>query len=252
MLGLLAAVAVLASAWVFATGPAGATASHPGGVAEMCPEVLKGAPSGELKKETDPPDGSEVRGGDVIKVKLLWDETRYDGPKLHKALDCVTLDGDLAPDLSVEERDAANDGVFEHSYTVPKGLPEGTVVCDRGFVSGPGREEEFKRAKSNKVCFPVVAPSAGESAPPAPPPTPPAPAPPPIAAGPAGGPVPPRVSAEAPTPAAQVQPGPQPAVTLPRTGSDSHVLVLFAVGALLFGALSVAARGEPASRLSRD
>jgi LPXTG-motif cell wall-anchored protein len=206
-----------------------------------------------------------VHGGDVIKVRLRWDESHFDGPTLHKALDCVTVDGDLAPDLSVEERDTANDGEFEHSYTVPKGLPEGTRVCDRGFISGPGRDKDkFYRKKSNVVCFPVAGPTAGESGPsPAPPPsapTPPPPveqppAPPPIGAGPAGGPVPPRLSAETPLPAAgqAVQPGPQPAATLPRTGSDSHLLVLVAAGALLSGALSAAARGpRPASRLSRN
>ena len=230
----------------------------------MCPEVLEGRPSEGLVKETQPANGSEVQGGDVIKVTLRWDKSRFEGESLHKALDCVTIDGDLVPGLSVEERRAANDGSFEHSYTVPDGLPEGTEVCDRGFISGPGREGKFDRDKSNDVCFKVgkKAPSGGAAPAPPPPVPPPSPAPPaeeaPIVAGPAGGPAPPAVAAPAPAaearPVAEAPAVPQPAAALPRTGSDSRFLVLLSAAALLSGVLRIAARAgaeRPDSRITR-
>jgi LPXTG-motif cell wall-anchored protein len=228
LLGSLAAVAAVASVWGVGVSPAGAAGSHPGGVGEMCPEVLQGSPTGGLEKVTDPPDGSEVYRGDVIKVTLTWDKARFDGPTLHKALDCVTTDGKLAPDLSVQERDPANDGVFEHSFTVPDGLPDGTRLCDRGFVSGPGSEEGFDRAKSNDVCFklggkapaseaapPPAGPSPAPGSPAPPSPAPPAPAP--------GSPAPPSPTPPSPAPPSPAPPSPgqQPPEVAPISGGPS-------------------------------
>jgi LPXTG-motif cell wall-anchored protein len=139
-------------------GQAGAEDSHPGGLPETCPEVLSGAPSGDLEKRTDPPEGSDVQGGDVITVTLRWNPQSFDGPLLHKAIDCVTVNGEIAADLSGQERDAPNDGLFEWRYTVPADVPAGARICDRGFVSGPGSGGIFEREKSNDVCFTVAAP----------------------------------------------------------------------------------------------
>ena len=91
-------IAVLISSFVI-TIPAGATPSHPGGVSDTCPEVLAGAPTGGVEKVTDPADGSEVRRGAVVAVTLRWDTTTFTGPVLHKALDCVTVDGTPADAL---------------------------------------------------------------------------------------------------------------------------------------------------------
>ena len=148
----LGGIAMLTSSVVI-TLPAGATQSHPGGLSDTCPEVLAGAPTGGLEKVTDPVDGSEVRGGDLVTVTLRWDTATFAGPVLHKALDCVTVDGALAAQLGIQERDTANDGSFETHFTGPAGLAEGTRLCDRGFVSGPGNDNGFERQKSNDVCF---------------------------------------------------------------------------------------------------
>ncbi len=150
---VLGGIAVLTSSLVLSI-PAGAAQSHPGGVTDTCPEVLAGAPTGGIEKVTRPTDGSEVRGGDVVSVTLRWDTTTFTGPVLHKALDCVTIDGAPADELSTQERDTPNDGIFEFEFTVPGDLPDGTRLCDRGFVSGPAGEG-FDRQKSNGVCFVV-------------------------------------------------------------------------------------------------
>ena len=149
----LGGIAVLTSSFVI-TIPAGAAQSHPGGVSDTCPEVLAGAPTGGVEKVTDPADGSEVRRGAVVAVTLRWDTTTFTSPVLHKALDCVTVDGALADQLGIQERDTANDGSFETHFTVPGDLADGTRLCDRGFVSGPGNDNRFDREKSNDVCSP--------------------------------------------------------------------------------------------------
>jgi len=131
------------------------TPSHPGGVDDTCPEILRGPPGDNLTKETDPPDGTPVLPGDEITVTLTWDLGHFADDALHKALDCVTIDGVLATDLSVQKRDTENDGEFVHTYRIPDDAEPGTMVCDRGFVSGDGSSGQFEREKSNDVCFEV-------------------------------------------------------------------------------------------------
>ena len=159
----LGGIAALTSSFALG-GPAGAAPSHPGGLADTCPEILAGAPTGGLEKVTDPPDGSEVRRGTLVVVTLRWDRATFAGTVLHKALDCVTVDGAPAERLGIQERDTANDGTFETRFTVPDDLADGTRLCDRGFVSGPGPGDTFERQKSNDVCFTV----AGDASTPAP------------------------------------------------------------------------------------
>lgn len=255
----LGGIVVLTSSLAI-TVPAGAAPSHPGGVPDTCPEVLAGAPTGGIEKVTDPADGSVVHRGDVISVTLRWDTTTFTDPVLHKALDCVTIDGTPADDLSTQERDTPNDGRFDYRFTVPGDLPDGARLCDRGFVSGPDGDG-FNRQKSNDVCFvvrvdqpaeapapialPVAAPvspgpspvpSAGPFAAPV---SGTAPSPAPITAGPAG----------QGRPGTEVSPdtaeGDQPQATLPRTGSAVEDTVLLGGLALIFGGLCLVAGRRP-------
>ena len=52
--------------------------------------------------------------GEDILLRLTWDPSRWTGPQLDRALDCVRVKGDLAPDLSAEEAPTANDGLYEY------------------------------------------------------------------------------------------------------------------------------------------
>ena len=264
----LGGFAVLTSSFVI-TIPAGAAQSHPGGVSDTCPEVLAGAPTGGVEKVTDPVDGSAVRRGAVVAVTLRWDVTTFTGPVLHKALDCVTVDGALADELGFQERGTVNDGSFETHFTVPGDLADGTRLCDRGFVSGEGNDNRFNREKSNDVCLTVrgdmpaptptlseapVAPVApavpagtsdaapgpeprpGSSA--APPDDSSAPIPAPVSAIPAG----------QGTPGTGVGPGPTVLGTrdiLPRTGSAIEGPVRLAMLTLLLGGICLLAGWRP-------
>jgi hypothetical protein len=80
------------------------------------------------------------------------------GPDLHKAIDCVYINGVFVPQLSGGERPTPNDGHFGFRYFVPLDVPPGSEICDQGFVSGPNGYEEYGRAVSNVVCFPVDLP----------------------------------------------------------------------------------------------
>ncbi len=208
---------LLASATVASVGgaPPGAADPHPGGRPPNCPPVGIGSPTGDLEKRTDPVDGSDVQGGDVVTVTLRWDPESFDGPLLHKVLDCVTVGGQLAPDLSGQERDAPNDGSFEWRFTVPTSVPAGQRICDRGFVSGPGTDDDFERQKSNDVCFTVAPADSSDNEsrnPAAPPPAVEQPVPSTDAPTPA---VSPPTTPDAPTPPAPATPETSPALPAP-------------------------------------
>jgi len=118
-----------------------------------------------LYKTTTPPPGTPVRPGDEILVDITWHVSDFTAPDLHKALDCVYINGRFVPELSGGERPTPNDGHFAFHYVVPLDVPPGSEICDQGFVSGPQGWEEYGRSVSNVVCFPV------DVSPPPPPPS---------------------------------------------------------------------------------
>ena len=118
-----------------------------------------------LLKTTTPPPGTPVRPGDEIIVEITWRVWDWMGPDLHKAIDCVYINGLFAPELSGGEKPTPNDGHFAFHYFVPP-VPPGSTICDQGFVSGPNGYDDYAREVSNVVCFPV-------DTPPPPPPPPP-------------------------------------------------------------------------------
>ncbi|HEV7688145.1 MAG TPA: hypothetical protein VGQ80_16330 [Acidimicrobiia bacterium] len=250
---MVGGMAVVASS-LAVTATAGATPSHPGGVDDTCPEVLAGAPTGGVEKLTSPPPGSEVGRGGLIEVTLRWDPALFAGPSLHKALDCVTIDGHASDGLSVQERDTPNDGEFTTPMTVPDGLTDGARLCDRGFVSGTALHGPFAREKSNDVCFTVRGDSAAPTVSPAPalsaPPVvqlalaTPGPSQDSLGVGPAGQGTPGTEVAGA----SDVAVGPAP--VLPRTGADISWTALAGLTALVSGRLARRAGRRP-ERVSR-
>jgi hypothetical protein len=119
--------------------------------------TLPGTGSG-LLKTTTPPPGTPVRPGDEIVVEISWRVWDWAGPDLHKAIDCVYINGVFAPGLSGGEKPTPNDGHFAFHYFVPLDVPPGSTICDQGFVSGPNGHEDYAREVSNVVCFPVGTP----------------------------------------------------------------------------------------------
>ena len=152
----------------------------PTGQETTCADVLAGEGAHEqgFEQSTDPGEGSEVRHGDVVEVRMTWMADDFTEAPLYNALGCVTVDGDLNESLSRNEPMAENDGEFTHSFTVPAGLPAGSEICTRGAIAGDGNGY-FELNKTNIACFGVV---QGESpAPAVPAEVAPAPAVPPLA-----------------------------------------------------------------------
>jgi hypothetical protein len=106
-----------------------------------CDRVIRHDKAGDLEKATDPPDGSTVQPGQTIHVRITWDAEDWNRRVLHKVIDCVTVDGVLDEGLSAGQKPTANDGVFEHDYTVPEDAAPGTEVCDRAMLTAPDRGE---------------------------------------------------------------------------------------------------------------
>jgi hypothetical protein len=188
-----------------------------------------------LHKTTTPPPGTPVGPGDEILVEITWRITDWLAPDLHKALDCVYLNGRYMPGLSGGERPTVNDGHFAYRYVVPVDAPPVSTICDQGFVSGPNGSGDYGREISNIVCFPI-----GQPPPPAPAPTTTTTGPPPEAAR-LDLQVPPETPTTAP-PAAPPGAKVQPRQLLPRTGGDTNPARLAA------GALALATLGRRGAR----
>ena len=155
--------------------PAGAEEKiPPSGQETTCADVLAGEGAHELgfEQATDPIEGSEVRPGEAVAVRMTWRAEDFTEAPLYHALGCVTVDGDLNDSLSTVEPKAENDGEFT-CFTVPEGLSAGSEICTRGAIAGDGNGY-FELNKTRQVCFGV---GQGESPPSAiPAEVPPAPA----------------------------------------------------------------------------
>jgi hypothetical protein len=222
---------------------------------KTCERIIRHRDTGKLEKATVPAPGSQVHSGDVIKVRLTWEVAKWHGARLHKAIDCVAVNGVLDMKLTVEEKPTSNDGVFEHEFTVPDGLASGSEICDQGFISGDSPDGEFDQDTSEVVCFTVgPAPDRGDTSPtttsttaqPAAPPTTvttvapvvqgeqeqkaAAPAPSLVQAG------PPAPPAAAPAPAAKAAPQPELAAT---GGAGMRALAITSGLGMIFGGLGL-------------
>jgi len=216
----------------------------------------RGGP-GDLKLTADVHDGAIVAPGQDIRLSLSWDPTKWSGPELDRALDCVRVKGQIAPDLSADEAPTANDGVWDYRLHVPDDIKPGCDICAEGFLTGDAAGGGPSDVRSDRYCF-----MSGRPVPP--PPSPPATRPPapPVASQPAtqppapktpsasapgraptdvggitaGQPSPPRISAPAVAPAPPVA----PARELPRTGSAGSRTGTAGAGlALSLGGLAV-------------
>ena len=249
---LMAATACSTVVLPVVLSPAAAWADAPNPSA--CKGLHHGSPPGSLAMATNPPSGTVVRPGDVIEVTATWDPADWAGPVLHKALNCLLVNGTIDYDRSTQEKPTDNDGLYRYRFTVPAGA-QGRI-CDRVRLSGRFVEGgDLVVQKSNTVCFSIAAAGTGTS------PGGPVEAVTSAAdpAGSAAGPTPGAVPAplepaavapvDAPVPPPADDPAPAPEIssvayrpTLPRTGGD--VLPLARLGTLLvlLGGVALVAR----------
>ena len=211
-----------------------------GGLAADCQDASMNTPRGEpgdLKLTADVHDGATVAPGQDILLTLSWDQKKWSGRELDRALDCVRVKGELAPALSAEKAPAPNDGVWEYRLHVPDDINPGCDICAEGFLSGDAAGGGPQDERSDRYCFmsgqpvpPPPSPSASPGTRPPAPSTSASPAPAAMTPAPAAMPrsAPGRVPTDvagttagqpAPPPTRAPAVGPAPAAELPRTGS---------------------------------
>ncbi len=231
--GLLATGGVALAATVQTPGPVPGSPEQMSYFADTCRQELQRPPIGGVENVTSPGPGSAV-AGDVIDVHLTWDPADWNDTWVEKVLDCVSVDGKPAPELTAEERPSPNDGAYDRELDVPVGMAPGHLLCEQGFVFGVLSRGGYSQTSSPRVCFTT------EAAPP--PPTTTTTAPPTTTTT-----APPTTTTTVPVvrAAAGVQkpppPKPAPVRVLPRTGPHDRLLLLAAGAALAAGGFGVAA-----------
>jgi hypothetical protein len=230
---------------------------------ETCPQVFGHAPAGNLDKRTDPAPQSTVTPGRPVGVDLRWPNQVLAGERLHKVMECASVNGAAMPRPLAERQLVSAEGAMHLSAVVPSGLPAGSKLCSQSVLITKGPWGPIRRW-SETTCYRVGA-AAGtfrpmsrapsSPAPPSPtpstrtpdtlplaPPLPPLPPrsatspdtiPSPQLTAPPLPPLPPRQAAAAPTSQAGTTP---PSRQLARTGGKTIVLfVLVFFGAVALG-----------------
>ena len=130
----IAATGLLTMALTVLAGPSLAAA----GDDDACPGAFNGNPASSLAITAnvvggdDLSDGDDVPAGSTIHIRATW--TTGDWQSVVKVLDCVRVDGEDQPALSIEEKPTDNDGVFDHTFDVPDS--PGSALCVRSRLSG--------------------------------------------------------------------------------------------------------------------
>ena len=141
---VLPAVLVPTAAWAEAPNPS------------ACKGLYHGNPPGSLVVATSPSSATVVHPGDEVEVTATWDTADWPRPVLHKVLDCLLVDGEIAYDHSSQEKPTDNDGYYRYRFTVPNGARG--RICDRVRLSGRFVEGgDLVVQKSNTICFSIAA-----------------------------------------------------------------------------------------------
>jgi len=151
-----------------------ADANPPGDVAaamplkgvQGCNGAFNGNPAGSLAKTTSPAGAANptaadipvVAPGSTIAVTLTWNSGDFTGAT-SEVSDCIQIDGADRTDLATQQKPGPTPGPtstsWSTSYTIPPTTAVGSVICDRGRVSGTPTGADPTTQKSNEVCFQV-------------------------------------------------------------------------------------------------
>src|SRR5205085_5898338 len=122
---------------------------------ETCADVYGHHAFGDLDKTTDPVPGSPVSSGQEVQVNLHWPTFAVAGPRAHRVMDCLSIDGG-PPQLWAERQFTTSEGAISLSEVVPTGLAPRTTVCSQSFLKTQGSFGPVTRW-SGKTCYPVGA-----------------------------------------------------------------------------------------------
>jgi uncharacterized repeat protein (TIGR01451 family) len=127
-------------------------AGSPADAATVCNGVFNGSPVGTLAMTASVPDGGSVSAGQSIQITITWDTN--DWSSLNQFHDCVMINGAIDDSLTYEEKPPANDGIIQHSFTVPNSVADGDQVCAQSALSGTPKGGNSTQ-KSNELCWTV-------------------------------------------------------------------------------------------------
>lgn len=208
--------------------PCSTGCSPPGGNAGAdCADASMNTPPSwpaDVELTADVVDGAIVVPGQDVMLRLTWDPKKWSGPDLDRALHCVRLKGELAPELSAEEQPTANDGLSEYRLHLPDSLQPGSDICAQAFLAGEAGEGGPQQLRAERRCFISGAPE------PARPPAPPVTGPPAAAIGAAPAPItPPPLPGAAQVPPTSAMPTAVPAQTSMPSAPRTEVAGMTAV-----------------------
>jgi uncharacterized repeat protein (TIGR01451 family) len=117
-----------------------------------CGGAFGGSPSGTLAMTASVPDGGSISAGQKIDLTITWNTGDWSG--LDQFADCFEINGTLDPSMTYEEKPPVNDGIIQHSVSVPGSLANGDTVCARARLSGQPIGG-VSTQKSNTLCWTV-------------------------------------------------------------------------------------------------
>src|SRR5947207_6663599 len=170
---LAAGVALPLAGLVGLASPAGAAETT---FDDTCADVYGHPPAGDLDKTTDPVAGSAVASGQDVNVTVKWPTFAVAGPRSHRLMECLSVDGHAAQ-LAADRQFTTADDTVTLTETIPAGLASGSTVCGQSFLKAQGSFGPVTRW-SEKTCYPVgnaasfhalsrvPSPPSGSSAPP--------------------------------------------------------------------------------------
>src|SRR5207302_7509168 len=91
--------------------------------------------------------------GQAVAVTLHWPTFAVAGQRVHRVMDCLSIDGG-APQLWADRQFTTAEGTVSLSEVVPSGLGARTTLCGQSFLKTQGSFGPVTRW-SEKTCYPV-------------------------------------------------------------------------------------------------
>jgi hypothetical protein len=122
-----------------------------------CTSAFSSQPEAQLSYNSDPPARSDALPGQPIHLSAGWDPAAWDG--LTSAVACVRVDSTFDEGLGGATDAPADTGAFDHTFTVPDGVVNGTVLCTRIRLAGDPAGDATEAVWVSKThCFEVHPP----------------------------------------------------------------------------------------------
>ena len=129
--------------------------------AAVCSAAFSGSPDGTLAISATVPNGGSIQANQNITITITWNTG--DWTSLDQFHSCFQLNGADVNSLNLEQGppELVNDGIIQHTITVPSTVADGDELCSRSRLSGQPTGGTSTQ-KSNKICWTVGPGTPGE------------------------------------------------------------------------------------------